>query len=100
MSDPMPNPPPSDSPCPCGSGLTFGACCEPILRRERPAATAEQLMRSRFTAHAIGDHAHLHRTFLPTARLPYVEEKDLPVTAWTRLVIHTHEPGAKPDTAT
>src|SRR5438067_8942251 len=92
--------PTSDAPCPCGSGRTFGACCEPILKRKRPAASAEELMRSRFTAHAIGNYEHLHRTYLPTARQPYVAEKDVPATDWTRLVIHSHEPGPKPDMAT
>lgn len=56
-------------------------------------------MRSRFTAHAIGDFQHLHRTDLSTARTPYVEEAPAPRPAWTRLVIHAHENGPKPDTA-
>jgi len=92
--------PTSDSPCPCGSGGAYGQCCEPILKQERAAVSAEQLMRSRFTAHAVRDHRHLHRTYLPTARKPYVEEQaDGPEPVWTRLVIHAHEPGTKPDTA-
>jgi SEC-C motif-containing protein len=91
--------PQADSPCPCGSGQTFAQCCEPIIKRQRPAATAEQLMRSRFTAHVLRDHVHLHRTYLPTARQPYVEEAGVAEVAWTRLVIHAHEAGPKPDTA-
>jgi SEC-C motif domain protein len=70
------------------------------LKQQRPAANAEELMRSRFTAHAIGDYPHLHRTYLPTSRKPYVEEKlDGPGPTWTRLVIHAHEPGPKPETS-
>ena len=97
-SDSFPAP---DSRCPCGSGRLFAECCEPILRQQRPAATAEALMRSRFTAHALRDYAHLHRTFLATARLPYTAaaEGDTTDLTWTRLVVHTHEAGAKPDTA-
>jgi SEC-C motif-containing protein len=57
-------------------------------------------MRSRFTAHAIGDYEHLHRTYLPTAHEPYIAETGVPDTKWTRLVIHSHETGPKPDTAT
>jgi SEC-C motif domain protein len=92
--------PASDAPCPCGSGRTFGQCCEPLLREQRPAADAAELMRSRFTAHAVRDHRHLHRTYLATARKPYVEEKSSgPEPTWTRLVVHTHEPGPKPDMA-
>lgn len=88
------------SPCPCGSGQTFAACCEPIIKQQRVAATAEQVMRSRFTAHVIGDEAHLHRTYLPTARVPYVEEAPAGERMnWTRLVIHSHEPEVKPETS-
>lgn len=56
-------------------------------------------MRSRFTAHVVGDFAHLHRSYLPTAHEPYVPDPDAGGRAWTRLVIHAHETGAKPDTA-
>jgi len=56
-------------------------------------------MRSRFTAHVRRDYAYLHRTDLSLARKPYVEINDGLDPAWTRLVIHTHEAGAKPDTA-
>jgi SEC-C motif-containing protein len=90
--------PSSDSPCPCGSGLKFGECCEPILQQRRPAATAEQLMRSRFTAHVVHDHQHLHRTYGGTMNKPYVEETTAMTEAtWTRLVIHSHE--VQPDRA-
>jgi SEC-C motif-containing protein len=42
-------------PCPCGSGRSAAECCLPVIRRERTAATAEELMRSRYTAFATGD---------------------------------------------
>ena len=56
-------------------------------------------MRSRFTAHTVRNFEHLHRTYLPTAKTAYVPEPDAPEIAWTRLVVHLHELGAKPDTA-
>jgi len=56
-------------------------------------------MRSRFTAHVAHDFAYLHRTHQPTARLPFAGEDDPSTLAWTRLVIHAHEPGQNPDTA-
>jgi SEC-C motif-containing protein len=37
--------------CPCGSGTPYAACCEPIITGDRPAATAEELMRARYSAH-------------------------------------------------
>ena len=42
-----------DSPCPCGSGRAFADCCGPLLAGGA-AATAEALMRSRYTAHVRG----------------------------------------------
>lgn len=37
--------------CPCGSGAAFAECCETIINGTRPAATAEQLMRARYSAY-------------------------------------------------
>jgi len=51
--------------CPCGGGsrrLSTADCCGPLLRGERLAATADQLMRSRYSAFATGDVDHLLRT--------------------------------------
>jgi SEC-C motif domain protein len=85
--------------CPCGSGRSFGDCCEPVLAGKRLPATAEELMRARFTAHVVHDFAFLHRTYRPTSRQPFVEEKGTPATQWTRLVVHHHDLGATPDLA-
>jgi SEC-C motif-containing protein len=87
------------SPCPCGSGKVFGDCCEPLLTGARPAADAELLMRSRFTAHVLRDFRYLHNTYRPTAGKPYVEEAGEPVMQWTKLVVHSHEVTADPDKA-
>jgi SEC-C motif domain protein len=88
------------SSCPCGSGKPFGDCCEPILTGQRQAATAEELMRARFTAHVVHDFGFLHRTYQPTSQTPFVESPDKPMTLWTRLVVHQHAPGIAPDTST
>jgi SEC-C motif-containing protein len=87
-------------PCPCGSGRAFGDCCGPVLSGARRAADAEQLMRARFTAHAIRDFAFVHRTYRPTSRQPYVPVPDGPATEWTRLEVHAHAPGKTADVAT
>lgn len=55
-------------------------------------------MRSRFTAHVVGDYRHLHRTYLGTARRPFVEESPGGEMKWTRLVMHGEEPGPKTST--
>ena len=85
--------------CPCGSSKLFDACCEPVLTRQRPAATAEELMRSRVTAPVADDNRYLPDTSAPTAKLPYVEETGESPVRWTKLVVHSHELGKQPDTA-
>jgi SEC-C motif-containing protein len=92
-------PPQAGQPCSCGSGKTFDACCGPLLAGTRRPGSAEELMRSRFTAHVARDYAYLHRTHLPTWKQPFPGESDPWTQQWTRLVIHSHEPGANPDTA-
>lgn len=73
-----------DGACPCG-GATYDACCGPLLRAERLAETPEQLMRSRYTAHALGDAEHLWRTWHPRTR---PERVDLdPGTTWLGLQV-------------
>ena len=55
------------APCPCGSGAAYGVCCGP-LHDGQPARTAEALMRSRYTAYAVGDLDHVFRTWHPRTR--------------------------------
>jgi SEC-C motif-containing protein len=57
-----------DARCPCLSGETYGACCGRLHRGESAAATAEALMRSRFSAFAVGDAEYLLRTWHPSTR--------------------------------
>ncbi|ASK67020.1 preprotein translocase subunit SecA [Brachybacterium avium] len=78
---------PDDSRCPCGSGDTYGACCGPVLRRQRHAATAVALMRSRYTAFAVGDVDHLLRTWHPRTRPERAELTAPPAdeVRWLRL---------------
>jgi SEC-C motif-containing protein len=57
---------PDDARCPCGSGDVLGACCGPVLARQRRAPTAEALMRSRYTAFAVRDLEHLLRSWHPS----------------------------------
>jgi len=91
--------PTPDSPCPCGSGQPFSACCAPIIAGQVRVETAEKLMRARFTAHVTHDWAFLHRTYQVSARTPYAPAAEEPEIGWTKLVVHAHEPGGQPDTA-
>lgn len=54
--------------CPCGTGLPLDECCGPLLTGTTAAATAEQLMRSRYTAFAVGDAGYLLATWHPDTR--------------------------------
>ncbi|MEV4154626.1 YchJ family protein [Nocardia salmonicida] len=55
-------------PCPCRRGEPFDACCGPILAGDKPAPTAETLMRSRYTAYVVGDVDYLLRSWHPSTR--------------------------------
>jgi SEC-C motif domain protein len=78
-------------PCPCGSGRPFEQCCEPVHLGQRQPATAEELMRARFTAHVAHNFKFLHDSYRPTAGKPYVAEEGEPAVVWTRLEVHAHE---------
>lgn len=70
--------------CPCGSGDVLASCCGPLLEGT-PASTAERLMRSRYTAFALGDADHLLATWHVSTRPTGIDlDDDL---RWRRLVI-------------
>lgn len=58
--------------CPCGGGR-FRACCGPFVDDGLPARTAEELMRSRYTAFVLERPEHLWRTWHPRTRPGNVE---------------------------
>ena len=69
--------------CPCGTGLPLDECCGPLHDGARAAATAEQLMRSRYSAFARGNRAYLLATWHPRTR-PHALDLDRDVR-WTGL---------------
>lgn len=53
-------------PCPCGKPKPFSRCCGVFLLTDALAKTPEQLMRSRYSAYALGDYgAYLFKTWFP-----------------------------------
>ncbi|GIG41183.1 UPF0225 protein [Cellulomonas phragmiteti] len=79
--------------CPCSRGLPLDECCAPLHRGERAAGTAEQLMRSRFSAFAVGDAAYLLRSWHPSTRPADLTLDD--DVRWYRLdVLATSDGGA------
>lgn len=70
--------------CPCGSGRPYAECCE-LLHLGGAAPTAEALMRSRFSAFALGLDGYLLTSWHPATR---PAELDLdPDLTWRRLQI-------------
>jgi len=51
--------------CPCGSARNLQDCCQPFLQAKRLPASAEALMRSRYTAYVLNDVAYLLATWHP-----------------------------------
>jgi SEC-C motif-containing protein len=82
--------------CPCGSGLTYDACCGP-LHNGTPAATALALMRSRYSAFVVADDAYLLATWDPATR-PAAVDFD-PTVQWRRLRILGLTAGTENDDA-
>ena len=81
--------------CPCGSGTAYAACCGP-LHDGQPAQTAEALMRSRYTAYAVGHLDHVFRTWHPRTRPADVT---LPAVEWLGLeVLRTVDGGLDDET--
>jgi SEC-C motif-containing protein len=60
--------------CPCGSGQSYDECCRPLIAGERPAATAEQLMRSRYSAYVEKQIPYLRSSLHPEHRKDYDEK--------------------------
>jgi SEC-C motif domain protein len=88
-------PPTATDACPCGRGPTFERCCGPLHRGDQQAATAEQLMRSRYSAYAVGDGSYLLRSWASTTRPRHVAIDR--ATEWTGLVIRATTGGAMLD---
>lgn len=54
--------------CPCLSGLTYDDCCGRLHSGAGTAQTAEQLMRSRYSAFAVSDADYLRTTWHSSTR--------------------------------
>jgi SEC-C motif domain protein len=50
------------SSCPCASGQTYGACCEPFHTKKAYPPTAEKLMRARYASYVVGNVDYIQET--------------------------------------
>ncbi|MFY9153030.1 MAG: YchJ family metal-binding protein [Prolixibacteraceae bacterium] len=71
------------NPCPCGSGLNFPDCCEPIISGKNDAKTALELMRSRYVAFTLANSDYLMRSHALKTR-PVKDRKN--IEKWAKSV--------------
>ena len=91
---------PENALCPCGSKTPFTQCCEPILDGVRKASSAEALMRSRYTAFAVGNVDYLIQTTAKEKRAKddrKVLNQQVKQTVWLGLVIEATSAGSPLD---
>jgi SEC-C motif-containing protein len=67
--------------CACGSGRSYAECCEPFITGASQPATAEQLMRSRYTAYTKCESTYLRETLAPERRHEFDKAG---VEAWSK----------------
>jgi SEC-C motif domain protein len=76
--------------CPCG-GAAYEQCCGRFIERGEIAQTAEQLMRSRYTAYTRCDDAYLKATWHASTRPEQVVAQD-DDAKWLGLEVRRHVP--------
>ena len=81
--------------CPCNSNKPYSTCCEPLLAKDKNAATAEALMRSRYTAYVERDTNYLLKTWHPSTRPANIDPATIP--EWYGLHIVNTEAGSETD---
>lgn len=76
--------------CPCCSGKSYTKCCETFHLKKKIPNSAEQLMRSRYSAYAIPNGDYLMKTTLPSER-KYHDKMEMEAwgktNTWTKLEI-------------
>jgi len=90
--------------CPCQSGVLFQKCCEPVIRGEKQAQTAEQLMRARYTAYTRVDMNFIEQTHDPKHRADVdmaASREWAETTKWTGLeIVGTNQGGLNDEVGT
>ena len=61
--------------CICGKNKEFENCCQPIIKMDKKPLTAEELMRSRYSAYVIGDADYI--IYSTTKENRYVDDIEL-----------------------
>lgn len=73
--------------CICGNNIAFSSCCEPYLKGSAIPSEPEQLMRSRYSAYALGGFGEylLKTWFPPMAKNLRVSELSKKTQHWIKL---------------
>jgi SEC-C motif-containing protein len=66
--------------CPCGTGRAYDDCCGPQISGKILPATAEALMRSRYSAYSLGEIDYVGNTHDPETRSEFDAEE---ARAWS-----------------
>jgi SEC-C motif-containing protein len=78
--------------CPCGNAnKEYTDCCARYLNGREDAATAEALMRSRYTAYTLENEDYLLATWHPSTRPDSLKLADGPHKKWLGLRVSRHE---------
>lgn len=76
--------------CPCGSGAALASCCGRYLDGGVAPPTAEALMRSRYTAYALGREDWLMATWHASTRPGSLDLASEPLPKWLGLDVKQH----------
>ena len=88
------------TPCPCGAGRSYEACCGAYIDSGKIAPTAEALMRSRYSAYVKARMSYLRDTLAPGDRAQFDEpgaRKWATESQWKGLTIESTERGGPAD---
>ncbi|MDA8732885.1 YchJ family metal-binding protein [Luminiphilus sp.] len=83
------------APCPCGHPASYAKCCQRFLSGHDHPKTAEQLMRSRYSAFVLCDQAYLLATWHEETRPSKVRFNDK--HRWLGLRIYAADGGDEAD---
>lgn len=80
----------ASSSCYCGNKLDFEQCCKTFIEKQRVPKTAEQLMRSRYSAYVIKDYPYILATYAAEQRVELSTEalaQSAGETQWLKLEV-------------
>jgi len=85
--------------CPCGTNIAYDECCLPLIKGDRTALTAEEVMRSRYSAYAMHEIGYIRESLHPDHRTDFDEKTTrewAESSEWHKLeIVSTIEGGAE-----